>query len=132
MFPAMKNPAPARIVAIDDHAEHLDYLVTLLRRAGYVVEGFAHAVTALDYIARTPVSLVITDVFMPEMDGFEVLKALLQSHPELPLIAVSGTASPEHGRLLSGMKTLGARAVFTKPLDAAALLESVSVLIRAG
>jgi len=128
----MEDTTPPRIVVIEDHPEHLDYLVTLLRRAGYVVAGFERAVSALDYIVHCSASLVITDVFMPEMDGFEVLKALQQARPGLPLIAVSSAASGERARFLAGIKTLGARAVFTKPLDSGALLGTVAALLLAG
>ncbi len=124
----MESATPAPIVVIEDHPEHLDYLATLLRRAGYVVAAFDNAMHALRYMAHCPVSLVITDVFMPEMDGFEVLRTLQQSHPGVPLIAVSGAASRDDADFLACMKTLGARAVFTKPLDATALLGAASLL----
>ncbi|MGO8916841.1 MAG: response regulator transcription factor [Stellaceae bacterium] len=128
----MDNATPAPILIIEDHPEHLDYLATLLRRAGYGVAAFESAVAGVRYMTRCPVSLVITDVFMPEMDGFEVLKTLRQCHPEVPLIAVSGAASYDRADFLAGMQNLGAQAVFTKPLDAAALLGAVSLLVGAG
>jgi CheY-like chemotaxis protein len=128
----MENVTPVPIVVIEDHPEHLDDLVTLLRCAGYVVAGFERAAAALEYLAHRPASLVITDIFMPEIDGFEVLKAVQKTHPRLPLIAVSSAASREHAHFLAGIKTLGARAVFAKPLDSRALLGAVSALVGAG
>jgi CheY-like chemotaxis protein len=125
----MEDLTRGPIVVIEDHPEHLDYLATLLRRTGYVVAGFERANSALDYLAHCPAGLVITEVFMPEMDGFEVLKALQQRYPHLPLIAVSSAASPERAHFLTGIKVLGARAVFTKPLDVCALLAVVSLLV---
>lgn len=125
----MENATPARIVVIEDHPEHLDYLTTLLCRAGYVVAAFKSAISALGYLAQCPAKLVITDVFMPEMDGFEVLKTLQQSHPGVPLIAVSGGGLLDRADFLGCMNDLGARAVFTKPLDAAALLGAIALLV---
>ena len=73
------------IVIIDDHPEHLDYLAMLLRRAGYGVAAFDKAQAALDHVAHAPVDLVITDVFMPDIDGIEVLMSLRRSFPDLPV-----------------------------------------------
>jgi CheY-like chemotaxis protein len=131
-FCPMESAKRARILVIDDHPEHLDYLATLLRRAGYVVAAFDNAIPAMRYIAHCPVNLIITDVFMPEMDGFEVLQALQQSHPAVPLVAISGSASSARTHFLAGMKLLGAQAIFTKPFDAAALLDVVSLLVDTG
>ena len=129
---AMEDATPPRILIIEDHPEHRDYLAALLRRAGHLVVAFGSAPAALRYMADHPVSLVITDIFMPEMDGFEVLKTLQQTHPQVPLIAVSGGASYDRSDFLACMQNLGARAAFAKPLDAAALLGAVSLLIGAG
>lgn len=125
----MTDPAPA-IVVIDDHPEHLDYLAMLLRRAGYAVVAFNKAQAALDYVAQSPVELIITDVFMPDLDGIEVLMALRRSFPDLPVIAVSGIGPRAQPLFLGVMRHLGARATFTKPLDDVALLSTVARLVH--
>jgi DNA-binding response OmpR family regulator len=71
----------ADIVLVDDHPEHLDYLATLLRRAGYRGAAFNRAAPALCHLKRYPPRLVITDVFTPEKDGFEVLQAVRDIFP---------------------------------------------------
>lgn len=123
--------ARAKVVIIDDYPEILDYLATLLDRAGYAVAAFDRAAAALDYIARHAVDLVITDIFMPELDGFEVLKILQRDHPELPLVAISGGVGSDVGLFLNGIRHLGARAAFSKPIDAAALLGAIACLLGA-
>ncbi|HXZ00722.1 MAG TPA: response regulator [Stellaceae bacterium] len=128
----MENAGPARVAVIEDHPEHFDYLVALLRRAGYAVAAFDDAKSALCHLAHSPANLVITDVFMPEMDGFELLKELQEAHPGVPLIAVSGAASRDCTDFLACMKKLGARAVFTKPVDATELLDTVALLVERG
>ena len=120
------------IVVIEDHPEHLDFIATLLRRAGYRVAPFRAARAALAHVERSAVDLVITDVFMPEIDGFEVLRALQALRPDLPLIAVSGAASPDPVHFLGSIKSLGAREVLMKPIDAAALLAAVANILAAG
>jgi two-component system chemotaxis response regulator CheY len=129
MVRAMTDFAAATVVVIDDHPEHLDYLAMLLRRAGYVVAAFNAAQAALDYAAQSPVDLVITDVFMPDLDGIEVLMALRRSFPDLPVIAVSGVGPRSEPLFLGAMQHLGASAAFAKPVDDAALLSTVARLI---
>jgi two-component system, chemotaxis family, chemotaxis protein CheY len=126
----MTEPAAASIVVIDDHPEHLEYLALLLQRAGYIVAAFDKAQAALDYIARSPVDLVITDVFMPDLDGIEVLRALKQSLPALPVIAVSGVGPRSQPLFLGVMRHLGAAATFAKPVDDVTLLSTVARLVH--
>jgi DNA-binding NtrC family response regulator len=124
----MTNAAHAAIVVIESHPEHLDYITTLLRRAGYRVAGFATAAKALRHIGNDATSLIITDVFMPGLDGFEVLRELKRSHLELPVVAVTG-GDPHHAQFLDAMRHMGASAGLTKPIDASALLDAVTRLI---
>lgn len=120
---------PADIVIIEDHPEYLEYLATLLQRAGYVVAAFARAAQALSFLKQSRANLLITDVFMPEKDGFEVLQEVRRSFPELPLIAVSGVGPRSQSLFLDAMKHMGAVAAFAKPIDGSALLATVAALV---
>ena len=122
----MHNASPTEIVVVEDHPEHLDYLATLLRRAGYAVAPFASATEALAHLAATPARLVITDVFMPDMDGFEVLLSIRRTAPATKVIAISG--STRDGFFLKAMRDLGADASFTKPLEVEPFLGAVAAL----
>ena len=101
-----------------------------LRRAGYAVAPFQQATAALTHIRVAGAQLVITDVFMPEKDGFEVLIALKRDFPSLPIIAVSGSSPAEKPLFLDAMCHLGAQAAFTKPIDETMLLQVVARLVR--
>jgi DNA-binding NtrC family response regulator len=125
----MNATQPAEVVVIDDHPEHLDYLAALLRRCGYAVDAFLSAKAALRHIERSSPGLVITDVFMPGIDGFEVLKELKRVRPALPIIAVSGSGPQDRAFFLDAMRLLGAGAGFAKPLDTYALLDAIARLI---
>lgn len=122
----MQNTSAAPIVVIEDHPEYLDYLATLLRRAGYAVAPFKAAGAALEFLRHHPASIVITDVFMPEMDGFEVLSQVRRWFPALPIIAISGDGPSIGQMFLDAMRHLGACAALTKPIDAAALLAAIT------
>jgi DNA-binding response OmpR family regulator len=116
----------ADIVIIEDHPEYLDYLATLLQRAGYIVAAFERAEPALSFLRQSRPRILITDVFMPEKDGVEVLQEVRRSFPDLPLIAVSGLWPGSQSQFQDAMKLMGATAAFAKPIDGSALLATVA------
>jgi DNA-binding NtrC family response regulator len=125
----MQNTTVAPIVVIEDHPEYLDYLATLLRRAGYDVVPFSAASAAVEHLRHHAASIVITDVFMPEMDGFEVLNEVRRLIPTLPIIAVSGDGPGQGPMFLDAMRHLGACAALAKPIDAPALLAAIALCL---
>jgi DNA-binding NtrC family response regulator len=116
------------IVVIDDHPEHLLYLTLLLRRAGHEVRGFSCARHAFDEIAAAPPALVVTDVFMPDMDGIEVVRLLRRNHPSIAVIGIGGFGRELGPNYLSAMRALGAAATFKKPINERLFLAEVDRL----
>ena len=119
----------ARILIIDDDPLFAEYLVTLLGRAGYTAASVRAGYGALARIAEAhrqrPIRLLIVDLFMPEPDGFEVLRFTRERLPQIPVIGMSGQDSV----LLRAMRSLGASSVFQKPLDPARLIAEVHRLL---
>jgi DNA-binding NtrC family response regulator len=111
----------ARIVVIDDDCDSLDYLTTLLSRSGIRCAAFRRSQEALDYIRIHAVSVIVTDIFMPEVDGVELLSAIKDCRPEAAVIALSGYSQ----NYLRCMKLLGAIATISKPVDPAVLMAAV-------
>jgi CheY-like chemotaxis protein len=126
----MSEDTQPAIVVIDDNPDHLDLVATLLMRSGYTAVGFDKAAAALGYIEHQPVGLIITDIYMPDMDGIELLRCLRHSFPTLPVIAISGSDRSADGFVLKAMQAFGAQAVFTKPLDATALVATIDRLVN--
>jgi CheY-like chemotaxis protein len=111
---------------IDDQADHLAFVATLLRRAGYECRPFTAARDALDFLHTHEVALVVADLFMPEMDGFEVLSSLHQSLPDLPVITLSGGGlGRNRDFFLNCARLLGAVAVFSKPVEIQEFMDAV-------
>jgi CheY-like chemotaxis protein len=125
----MRKPRPRQpaiephVVLIDDQRDHLAYMTTLLRRLRYSVVAFSSAREALAYIDRSEVDLVIADVLMPDMDGFELLRVILRRPRPLPVVTLSG--GDRHGGddfFLRCTQRLGAVATLRKPLDVDTLI----------
>ena len=95
---------PARILVVDDNEDNRYTLTRRLRREGYEAVAVAtNGREALDLIARQPFDLILLDIMMPEMDGFEFL-ARLQADaraPRVPVVVVTAAdlTEDDHRRL---------------------------------
>ena len=114
----MTNENSRAIVVIDDDEHHLDFIVTLLKRAHYRCVGFTSGREALAHIRQHPTELVITDIFMPEMDGFELLNAIRRDHPDIAVVTLSGEGRMTQNFYLKCAQNLGAIAALRKPFEA--------------
>lgn len=110
------------VVVIDDDCDSLSYLTTLLQRHGIRCAAFWRSQEALEYIRNHPVNVVVTDVFMPEMDGVQLISEIKKVRPEAAIVALTGYGQP----YLRCMKLLGAVDSLRKPIDAAALMALIA------
>jgi DNA-binding NtrC family response regulator len=120
-LPRMTKLQSSPIVAIDDDAEHLAYVTALVTRMGRPCLGFATAREAIAFMKANRVELVITDIFMPDMDGFELLRALSTTFPQVPVVTLSGEGRMTKDFYLECAQHLGAVAALRKPFDPDAL-----------
>ena len=74
--PTGNAPPKSHIVVVDDQPANLKLLEDLLTRQGHAVRSFPRGRLALDAAARNPPDLILLDINMPEMNGFEVCKRL--------------------------------------------------------
>ena len=111
----------ARILIVDD--EESDRLIeeAILTEAGHEVCCAAGGEQALRRYLESGIDLVITDLQMPDVHGFELISILRDLLPSPPVIAVSGTGEFQ----LHMASQLGASVTLTKPIDAGALLQAV-------
>jgi CheY-like chemotaxis protein len=121
----MTNLQSSPVVVIDDDAEHLAYVTTLLTRMGHSCLGFTNARDALVYLAKNRAELVITDIFMPDMDGFELLRALRTKYPDVAVVTLSGEGRMTKDFYLECARHLGAAAALRKPFEPDALAQIV-------
>ena len=120
---------PASILVIDDDEGIRQLLQLHLSAAGYEVQVAADAISAGYLVLRSPPNLIITDVNMPHMDGFEFIAAL-KADKTLPDIPVIFLTSVEEGDYRG--KALGAVGYITKPVRADRLLQLVAKHVPGG
>ena len=115
----------ASILVIDDEHPIRDILRKLLEREGHAVSEAPDGKTALRMFAGDPADVVITDIYMPEMDGIEFLMRVREAHPEVRIIALSGGGFLDKENVLKAASNLGAVAVLEKPFSLAEVLAAV-------
>lgn len=120
----------ARIMVVDDEPSVRTSLRLLLERAGHEVREAGDGLLALKDLDKSPADLVITDVFMPKMDGIEALPSFKKtpSHPKVLAIS-GGWCHFSSSNVLSMAEHLGADAALTKPVDKDTLLQTVAKLL---
>lgn len=114
-----------KILLVDDDAAIRRFLLRLLTGEGYRVLPAANGQEALEFASTARFDLVLLDLNMPEMDGWETFEGLTQEHPLLPVIVI--TARPNQ---LFPALAAGVGALLEKPLDLTRLLEEIPRLLR--
>ena len=110
------------LLIVDDDEVIRETLQELLTTQGHTSDLAADAEQAQNLIKRNKFDLVLTDVKMPKMDGFELLTKLQENHPEVPVIIITGHSN--EGDAVQAVKS-GAYDYLPKPLDMNKLFTSV-------
>jgi len=117
----MTSIAPdPKILLVDDNAVVRDMLVDLVGSLGYVADAASGGTEALALFDRNRYDIVLTDLLMPGMSGWEVLAAVRQRAPRMPVIIITGT--PAVGDPRAAQPGV---AVLKKPVDVKALDETI-------
>jgi two-component system OmpR family response regulator len=119
-----------RILVVDDQPDILDLTATVLRGAGYTVEAVASGQEALVRLSRDPFHLVLLDINMPDMDGWETLRIIRADDALGTLPVVMFSVKGELHDKVHGMQE-GAQDFITKPFVIDRLLERVERILAA-
>ena len=116
-----------RILVVDDEASIRRILETRLKMVGYEVITAADGEEALEAFQKHNPDLIILDVMMPKMDGYEMVAALRQMHTNIPILLI--TAKDSFLDLQKGFLT-GADDYMTKPININEMVLRVQALLR--
>ena len=119
---------PATILVVDDLPQNVRLLEAVLAPRGYAIATATSGREALERLASDPIDLVLLDIVMPEMDGYEVCRALRADAATRFLPVVMITASGEQEKVAA--IEAGADDFIAKPFDQAELLARVGSLLR--
>jgi two-component system KDP operon response regulator KdpE len=118
---------PLRILVIDDEPAIRRYLKTSLSAQGYVVSETEDGASGLALLQREPIDVLVLDLGMPGMDGFEVLGQVRGSGSALPIIVLS-VRSDEAGKVKA--LDMGADDYVTKPFGIGELIARIRAALR--
>ncbi|MEX0982186.1 MAG: response regulator [Bacteroidales bacterium] len=120
---------PANILIVDDNPKNLQVLGKILKDNHYSIEFAMNGQIALEWISARQFDLVLLDINMPGMDGFEVCNRIRsdQQYHQIPIIFLSAETSRES--ILKGFE-VGAQDYVTKPFDSRELLARVRTHIE--
>lgn len=123
------NKWTANILIVDDVAPNLVILTEIIKKAGYLPRPVTSAKQALEAMKATLPQLILLDISMPEMDGFEFCEFLKKESwaKEIPIIFISALDSPEEKK--HGFE-LGAVDFITKPFETVEVVSRVNTHIK--
>ncbi len=119
----------ANILLIDDSPSILHMLKEWLLAAGHRVTVQNSGLHIGRLLRTTHLDLVITDIYMPDVDGMQLLFLIRKDHPKLPCIAMSSAEGAFN--LLGAARQLGAVAALRKPFTEDTLLTAVATILEA-
>lgn len=112
----------AHILLIEDEAVLRMTFQYTLEKQGYVVVTAQTGREGVEACRRTPPDLVVSDLFLPDNEGFKMIEILHQEYPSMDIIAMSGIAGPAGQELA---RQLGACAFVAKPVDTGTLVRFI-------
>ncbi|HEX5705216.1 MAG TPA: PAS domain S-box protein [Pyrinomonadaceae bacterium] len=123
------KPAGAHILIVEDDEDTLELLQSTFKSKGFRVTTCQSAPEALEIAPQNSIDLILSDIGMPHMDGFEMMKKLreLPNMHDVPAIALSGYATSKDTKMALAA---GFNAHVSKPIEPAELLKTTSRLLK--
>lgn len=115
------------ILVVEDNADMRELFCTVLSDSGYQCVPAADGLEALEIMSREYIDLIVADIMMPGMDGYELTKSIRESKMDLPILMV--TAKDQFDDLQKGFRA-GTDDYMIKPINVKELVLRVEALLR--
>lgn len=133
--PALPQPAPKakeeprglRLILVDDDHTILDVVAEALQDGGHQIDIFDNGASAITAIGQNTYDVVITDLGMPDVTGWDVARAAKMHQPKLPVLVISGWGAQYEG---GHLENTGVDAMLAKPFHLKQLRETVENLAK--
>ncbi|QIR36460.1 PAS domain S-box protein [Tolypothrix sp. PCC 7910] len=126
----MLNLKNRRVIVVDDEPDSLELVKVVLEDEGAVVQVVSSAITALPVLTQAQFDLLISDIGMPEMDGYKFIRQIRALPPrfnrDIPAIALTAYAGEENQRKILAA---GFQAHLAKPIEPQNLLDAIATVI---
>jgi two-component system, chemotaxis family, chemotaxis protein CheY len=121
----------AKILVLDDSITMLSMLTKALQDEGHQVDDVRNGNSALDLLKQKEITLIVTDINMPEMDGISFVKAVrkIDQYKFIPILALTTESSYE--KRMEG-KNIGISGWIVKPFNPQKVIKAVNVLLEKG
>ena len=126
MLAAQESTAPV-VLLVDDSHDERDMYTQQLVATGYSVQVADNGEDALERVAAQVPDVVVMDLAMPVLDGWEATRRLKETHPTVPVIVLYGHTGGEGGRRA---KEAGGDVLLTKPFGPEALELAVRIALK--
>lgn len=126
-----RDAAAARVLVIDDEEPLRTALCATLSDAGYAVAEAPDGAAGVEELRSHPADAVVMDIYMPELDGFETIRALRRVAPDVKIIAISGGSRGDFDPLKAA-EMLGADRALRKPFGTDEVLAALTEVLPDG
>lgn len=125
----MKKKINSRILVVDDSSTNIVLLEAILNGQGYQIETAQSVKEAYSIIKKEPVNLILLDLLMPRVSGYDFLKEIKNNDAtkDIPVIIVSAVADPENRKKSLEM---GALDFVNKPIDIQEFITKVDSVLK--
>ena len=117
-----------RVLVIEDNEDFRKLTMAWFQRYGIEAEGVANGAEGLALQRERPADVIVTDIFMPEMEGIETIDDLRREFPEAKIIAMSGRDPLKNFDVFQVARQVGAVKTFSKPFRFEDLIAAVHEL----
>lgn len=124
----MLDPSTFRVLVVDDLNDNLFLMQTALETEGYTVDTANNGCIALEKVKQSPPDLILLDVMMPGLNGYEVTQRIRQN-PDIPFIPIMLVTAHEEANDVQGL-AIGANDFIRKPIDFDHLLARVAAFLK--